>query len=75
MTKKPTQKQKIEMYEGLLHDINMFAAVAMNPEMTSKLIGNICDWSYAFRQGNGEFSDKEQQKLINDRFWSLRNRK
>jgi len=72
---KPTQKQKIEMYEQLLHDINTFAAIAMNPEMTSKLIGNICAWSYAHRQGNGEFSDREQSKLVYDRFWNLRSRK
>jgi len=72
---RPTQKQKIEMYEGLLHDINTFAAIAMNDEMTRKLVRNVCDWSYAHRQGNGEFTQRRQNELINSRFWSLRNRK
>jgi len=72
---RPTQKQKIEMYEGLLHDINSSAAIAMRAEDVQRLIRNICDWSYAHRQGNGELTDKQQRNLINGAFWRLRNRK
>lgn len=73
MSKRPTQKQKIEMYEALLHDIQMFANVAMDPEIVGDLISNICAWSYAHRCGNGELTDRQQQAIITRNFWKLRN--
>jgi len=69
--KKPTQKQKIQQYEQLLHSIQMYAVVSMNSEKALQLIGNICTWSYAHRQGNGTLRPYEQQRLIDNAFWKL----
>ena len=59
-----TPEQKVETYEALLHQIQMYAEVSMNPEKVGQLIKNICRWSYAHRRGNGEPSEKEQQAMI-----------
>ena len=67
----PTQKEKIKQYEDLLHLIQLHAAVTMRPEVVQDLIGRICDWSYALRQGNGELRSVEQQRLIDYQFWRL----
>ena len=63
-----TAEQKIEMYEQLLHQIQMYAEVSMNPDKVGKLINNICNWSYAHRRGNGEPSEEEQQAMIDRAF-------
>lgn len=60
-------KEKISVYEDILHALH-FAQVAMNPERVGKLLDSISAWSYAFRQGNGELTDEEQQGLIDRAF-------
>ena len=67
-----TLRQKVKMYESLLHDIQMYSEVVMDGTKTAKLIGNICNWSYAHRQGNGALTDKEQRALINKAFQRLK---
>lgn len=68
----PTTRDKIKTYEGLLHDIQMYAEVVLNGEAVKKLIHNICSWSYAHRAGNGEFSEDEQERMITKAFLNLR---
>jgi hypothetical protein len=68
--KAPTKKEKIQQYEDFLHKINM-ATVCGRNDIIQKLIENADKWSYAHRVGNGELSDKEQQKIINKAFWNL----
>lgn len=68
--KTPTNKQKIEMYESFLHRINSFL-ISGNNEGIGELIQNADDWSYSHRRGNGELSDRDQQKIINNTFWKL----
>jgi hypothetical protein len=63
-----TDQEKIEVYERLLHELQMNAEVALNAEGVRRLIGNICRWSYAHRTGNGELSDEQQQELIDKAF-------
>lgn len=70
----PTSQEKIEMYEHLLHDIQLFAQVVMNGDKVQRLIHNICGWSYAHRQGNGEYTEEEQELLVAKHFWKLRDR-
>ena len=72
--KTPTLREKVKMYEQLLHDIQLNAEVTMNGDNMRALIGNICSWSYAHRAGNGELSEREQQDRINAAFYKLRNR-
>lgn len=66
----PTLKQKVEMYENFLHKINSFI-VSCNNDGIKELIENADNWSYSHRVGNGEPSDREQQRLINNAFWKL----
>jgi hypothetical protein len=68
--RKPTQKEKIEMYEKLLHDIDLSCSVGRT-DLLEILLGNINSWSYAHRCGNGEYSEKEQNQLIYKKFWKL----
>lgn len=67
--KRITQKEKIAVYEELLHKIQMHAQVTCNHEAVSQLIGNICSWSYAHR--SGELTSVEQQKRIDAAFKKL----
>lgn len=68
--KKPTQKQKIEMYESFLHKINSFC-IACEDLGIQELVQNADTWSYMHRVGNGEISDRAQQRLITKAFWNL----
>lgn len=68
--KTPNQKEKILMYESFLHKINSFI-VSCNNEGIKELVENADNWSYSHRVGNGEPSDREQQRMINNAFWKL----
>ena len=68
--KTPNQKEKIEMYEAFLNKINSFI-VSCNNDGIKELVENADNWSYAHRISNGEASDREQQKYINNAFWKL----
>jgi hypothetical protein len=68
--KNPTLKDKVKMYEEFIHKINMACIVGDNL-MLQELIANADNYSYSFRQGNGMLSDKEQQELINSKFYKL----
>ncbi len=64
-------REKVVMYETLLHKIQLHAAVTMNSKAVGDLIGNICNWSYAHRCGNGEHSDEEQAAIVRSAFEKL----
>jgi len=75
---------KVNVYEQLLHGIQRNAEVIMDNEVVGDYITNICRWSYAHRQGNGELSEQEQNEVIRYAFdrllitrdpWTVRNRK
>jgi hypothetical protein len=68
--KNPTLKQKVAQYEAFLHKINSFI-VSCNNDGIKELVQNADNWSYSFRVSNGELSDRDQQKLINNAFWKL----
>lgn len=70
--KNPTLKEKVQVYEALLHKIQLHAQVAMNRAALGQIIQNICDWSYAHRCGNGEYSVKKQRRIINAAFKRLK---
>lgn len=70
--KHPTQKEKIEVYEALLHDLHFHSSVTMRHDMVMDCLKRISSWSYAHRQGNGEHSPQEQQHIINTAFWNLK---
>lgn len=68
--KTPTLRQKVDQYEAFLHKINSFI-VSCNNDGIKELVENADNFSYSHRVGNGELSDREQQKLINNAFWKL----
>jgi hypothetical protein len=68
--KTPTLKEKVEMYESYLHKINMYV-ISCNDQGVRELVQNADTWSYAHRIGNGELSERKQQKVINNAFWKL----
>jgi hypothetical protein len=65
-----TLKQKVAQYEAFLHKINM-ACTCMDNLAIQELVQNADAWSYSHRQGNGMLSEKEQQELINAKFFKL----
>jgi len=67
-----TLKEKIAMYEGLLHDIQMYREVTLDGEKVKQLLDNIGAWSYAHRVGNGMLTDRQQKRLITAKFKKLR---
>lgn len=66
------QKEKIAMYESLLHDIQMYREVTMDGDKVRQLLDNIGSWSYAHRQGNGMLTESQQKRLITSKFKKLR---
>jgi hypothetical protein len=70
----PNVDLKTKVYEQLMHDIQMYSCVSLNPEKLQRLIRIVCDWSYAHRAGNGEYTDEEQEQLINKQFRRLQSR-
>ena len=70
INKSPTLKQKVQQYEDFLHKINLMI-VSGNGDGISELLDNADKWSYSFRNGNGELTEEEQQKLIDKAFWNL----
>lgn len=77
-------REKVDVYEQLLHRIQMNAEVVMDHEVVGDLITNICRWSYSHRCGNGENSSAEQDAIVRRAFdhllvtrepWRVRNKK
>ena len=64
-------REKVEMYEGFLHDINM-CYTCLNHEKIGKLVENADSWSYAHRVGNGIYSEEEQEAIVRKHFKALR---
>lgn len=77
-------REKTQVYEQLLHKIQLNAEVVMDHAVVGDLIRNICSWSYAHRRGNGEYSEQEQDAIVRSAFdrllitrepWAIRNSK
>ncbi len=69
--KHPTKNEKIDVYERLLHEIQFHREVTLDAAMVVKLLDKIGSWSYSHRRGNGVYTDKEQQILVDRAFWNL----
>jgi hypothetical protein len=59
-----TLKEKVQIYESFFHQIQLHYAVTMNQGKVLDALNIIDSWSYAHRVGNGQLSDKEQQRMI-----------
>lgn len=63
--------QKVQGYATVLHRLQAFYAVALNPEKVKEQLDLISAWSYAHRAGNGELSHEEQEALIEHAFHKM----
>lgn len=68
--KKPTLREKIAVYEQLLHDLQFYRCVAMNDAAVRELLNRIDEWSYAHR--SGERAPAEIEEQVNYAFWKLK---
>lgn len=68
--KTPTKDEKIAMYERYLHALSIMCTCVDNFGV-KELVTNADIWSYAHRISNGELSDEEQQRAIDNAFWKL----
>ena len=66
--KQVKDKEKLTVYEDILHALHFARSVTMSHERVLILLDSIGAWSYAHRQGNGELSDEQQQELIERAF-------
>lgn len=71
-SKKPTLKEKVEVYEQLLHDLNYHRTVTWNSVAVAALQEKIRVWSVA--HSNEPIPQSEKEKRIIDAFWHLKNR-
>lgn len=60
-------RRKVEVYESLMHQIQLFRSVTMDEPALIHLLDVVCDWSYAHRSGNGEVDNDALVKKHLDR--------
>lgn len=58
-----TKEERCDIYEKFFHRINMMC-ISMNGTRISDAISLIDSWSYAHRTGNGEYTEEEQQQIV-----------
>jgi hypothetical protein len=57
------KNDRLRIYEKFFHRINLYC-VSLNNEKVREAVSLIDSWSFAHRCGNGEFSEREQHKLV-----------
>ncbi len=70
--KKPTLKQKVEMYENVFHQLYLCRAYTLNNDRIMQILDNIDSWSRA--QGADGPYDGEERTYYNyvyGTFWNL----
>lgn len=71
MNRKPTLREEQEVFHKIMHIANMMQ-ICGKTDHFKKIVWAMDDWSYAHRVGNGEPTEKEQQKIVNRAFWRLK---
>jgi|CXWL01.1.fsa_nt_gi nicotinamide mononucleotide adenylyltransferase len=66
-----TKKEKVEVYERVLHDIQMYRSVAMDYDKLGELLDLICSWSYSHRSSD-PMTDKRRRRMVSDAFRRLK---
>lgn len=67
-----TLREKVQVYEQLLHNIHFSRSVLMNEERVIEALNAITTWSNAHSDSNGERSDREIKRNINSAFEKLK---
>lgn len=65
----PTLEEKVDVYEKVLHKLQLYGAVTLDYDAMRRLMSSIFEWSHSHRAG--ERTTEEQQELVNKAFWSL----
>jgi hypothetical protein len=70
--KKPTLKEKVEVYEKFLFRLNFHRTITMNEKGVFALLKLADGWCDAHSTGNGEKPDKQIQENVNHAFEKLK---
>lgn len=65
-------RKENEVFHAAFHYLHTHAQITMNYEKVTEMMSAISSWSYAHRQGNGEYSEEEQQALIDRNFEKIK---
>lgn len=57
------KEDRLAIYEKFFHQINVYC-ITMNQEKIKDAVSLINSWSYAHRIGNGEHSEYQQKKIV-----------
>jgi hypothetical protein len=68
--KTPSQKQKIEVYETFLKNLNK-AIKTHDTQGLNQLLQNADTWAYVKEKTNGNLKNKEYQEILKKAFWNL----
>ena len=60
-----TQRDRLRVYEKFMHQMSIYVT-AMHSEKIKQGVQLIDNWSYAHRCGNGEYSERQQRKIVED---------
>lgn len=60
-------RRKVDVYESLMHEIQLFRSVTLDVPALTHLLDVVCDWSCAHRRGNGEIDNDALVKKCLDR--------
>lgn len=60
-----TKKERLQIYESFFHQMNVYCTT-MNQEKLRDAVALIDQWSYAHRCGNGEYTEHEQKKIVDN---------
>lgn len=67
--KAPTLKEKVQIYEALLHRIQFHCDVTGRPEAVREIVRRVCNWSRAHRH---HLHPNEVQQRVNEQLQALR---
>jgi hypothetical protein len=71
MTKyrKPTQKEELRAFKGLLHELHLHRAITLDNEKVVAILDRMFSWTSAHNDRNGEAREREIEQAINRAFW------
>lgn len=64
--------ERLQIYEDFFHKMQ-YANIGCREDRIIEAVNIIFDWSYAHRQGNGEYTEEEQQAMIDRHIERMKN--
>jgi hypothetical protein len=73
--RKPTAKEKIEMYESIFHEIYLCRCYSLNTDRIQEILSNVEKWSRAQGMDGPYFGEeKSHYDYVYGTFWNLTRR-